>query len=248
MSAIEAAGRDLTTLEGIIERGMTTFVDVGTALAEIRDRRLYRETHPEFDSYCRERWGFNRQRAHQMIEAASVTVALSTTVDIPPPRIERQARELAKVEPEHRADTWRAVVDEHGPEATAETVRDVARDQQIRRQLSYPKPQPANLTAMPTLAERLPEATVDALADEFYRAQLPSMVNQVVSLAAQHIRRAAIAAQKELARINWGDVTDDMRESQSVTDSLHFMDAELGRFADAMQHARPANAALRRVK
>jgi hypothetical protein len=31
----------------------------GTALLEVRDRRLYRETHATFEDYCRERWRFS---------------------------------------------------------------------------------------------------------------------------------------------------------------------------------------------
>ena len=37
---------ELTKCEATIGRGLTTFVDVGLALLAIRDRRLYRETHP----------------------------------------------------------------------------------------------------------------------------------------------------------------------------------------------------------
>jgi len=52
-----------------------------------------------FETYCRERWGFSRQRGHQLIEAAQVAGSLSTTVDTPN---ERQARELVPLldEPE----------------------------------------------------------------------------------------------------------------------------------------------------
>lgn len=118
--------RDLAALENIIERGMTTFVDVGTALAEIRDRELYRERHHTFESYCQERWGFSRRRAYQMIEAASITEALCTTVHTPLPIHERQVRELVRVEPERRAEVWQAVVEEHGPTASAGDVQHIA--------------------------------------------------------------------------------------------------------------------------
>jgi len=52
--------RSLADLETIIERGLATFVEVGTALLDIRRDRLYRETHETFEAYCRERWGFGR--------------------------------------------------------------------------------------------------------------------------------------------------------------------------------------------
>lgn len=116
--------RSLAELESVIERGLTTFVDVGTALAQIRDSRLYRETHGDFDSYCRERWGFSRQRALQMIDAAAISNDLTTQVVIPPSH-EKQIRELSRIEPEQRAEVWQAVVDQHGEKPTAQEVRQV---------------------------------------------------------------------------------------------------------------------------
>jgi hypothetical protein len=80
----------LTELEAVIERGIATFVDVGLALAEIRDGRLYRQTHSTFDDYCRERWGFSRSRGYRLIRAAELA-AVSPVGDIPN---ERQARTI----------------------------------------------------------------------------------------------------------------------------------------------------------
>src|SRR5690348_9489452 len=38
-----ASSRSLTDLEAIIEQGLSTFVEIGNALLEVRDRWLYRE-------------------------------------------------------------------------------------------------------------------------------------------------------------------------------------------------------------
>ena len=62
----------LTDCEATIERGLQTFVEVGTALLTIRDRRLYRAQYKTFEDYCQERWGMSRPRAYQMIDAAAV--------------------------------------------------------------------------------------------------------------------------------------------------------------------------------
>ena len=43
-------GQELTKYEGIIERGLYTFIEVGTALAAIRDKHLYREYLEEGNS------------------------------------------------------------------------------------------------------------------------------------------------------------------------------------------------------
>ncbi len=92
----------LNQLEKRIEFGKSTFVLVGNALTEIRDKRLYRKSHKTFEDYCEKRWGWTRQRSHQLIQAASVVESLpdnlSTIVDT-----EGVARAVAKVKPERRA-------------------------------------------------------------------------------------------------------------------------------------------------
>jgi hypothetical protein len=56
-TALTAGERlDLTAAETIIREGLEKFIEVGQALAEIRDRRLYRATHRTFEEYAHERW------------------------------------------------------------------------------------------------------------------------------------------------------------------------------------------------
>lgn len=62
----------------------------------------------EFEDYCRERWGFSKVRATQMISAAQ-TVTMVTTEGLPSPENERQARELARVPEEERPEVWREI-------------------------------------------------------------------------------------------------------------------------------------------
>src|SRR5689334_7447571 len=80
--------------EDTIQHGISTFVEVGRALAEIREGRLYREQYATFEDYCAERWEFTRQRAYQLIGSAQVVQTVSTDVDISPPQNEAQARPL----------------------------------------------------------------------------------------------------------------------------------------------------------
>jgi hypothetical protein len=95
----------LCELERVIQKGKDTFVEVGTALAEIRDSRMYRATFKTFDDYCQERWGFSRIRAHQMIDAAQTATVL-TNVNMQPPKSEAQARPLAKLPAETLHFQW----------------------------------------------------------------------------------------------------------------------------------------------
>lgn len=118
--------RRLDELELVIERGLATFVEVGQALMEIRDGRLYRDSHGTFEDYCRDRWNLSRPVAYRMIDSAQVAGVLSPMGDIQAPANERQARELAPLlgEPERLQEAWAEVVAEH-PEPTAADIRDV---------------------------------------------------------------------------------------------------------------------------
>jgi hypothetical protein len=97
----------LTSLEATIERGLTTFVDVGNALLEIRDSKLYRRTHDTFEAYCRERWQMSRVHAHRLIDAAEVVTNLLPIGNIPS---ESVARPLASLKPVQQREVWTKAV------------------------------------------------------------------------------------------------------------------------------------------
>lgn len=128
MSPIPSAGR-LAELEQVIERGLSTFVDVGNALLEIRESRLYLDMDETFEGYCRLRWTAipgitlnSRQRIHQVMQAAQV----SRIFDEGGPVRESHAAELAPLldEPAQLREAWAEVVDLH-PKPTAAQVREV---------------------------------------------------------------------------------------------------------------------------
>jgi N6-adenosine-specific RNA methylase IME4 len=72
--------RRLEQLEAVVTRGLEAFVEVGRALIEIRDTRLYRESHTTFESYVNERFALARRTAYGYIEAVDVLDALG---DVP---------------------------------------------------------------------------------------------------------------------------------------------------------------------
>src|SRR5262245_33979766 len=57
-------------LESRIRDGIARFIEVGEALATIRDKRLYRATHHNFSGYVAERWSMDRSYAYRLIKAA----------------------------------------------------------------------------------------------------------------------------------------------------------------------------------
>jgi hypothetical protein len=108
----------LAELEKTIARGKKTFVEVGLALAEIRDLRLYRREYAGFDEYCRMKWGWAKAYANYVIRGADVVKSLpeklATIV-----ATETQARELAKIPAEDRAEVLQALVDSGEPVTAA---------------------------------------------------------------------------------------------------------------------------------
>lgn len=111
LSPIEVAR--LVTLEAVIDAGLRTFVHVGHALIEIRDNRLYRETHRVFEDYCRERWGMSSEYARLNMRAAEVISNLQQTPTIVGvlPATESQARPLTVLEPDDQREAWRITVE-----------------------------------------------------------------------------------------------------------------------------------------
>jgi hypothetical protein len=95
----------LVEVEAAIER---SFIEIGNALREIRDSRLYRATHRNFDSYRRERW-------HSAAEVATMVVNAG-----PAPKSERQARELVVVFRDLRA--------RFGQGVTPQVIREIVTD------------------------------------------------------------------------------------------------------------------------
>ena len=111
----------LAVCEQRIAAGIESFRTVGLALQHVRDGRLYRATHDSFESYCRAKWGMGKSYAYQIMASACVAVEVSATADI---KTERAARELSKVEPEHREDVVRKAA-EAGP-VTAKAIKQAA--------------------------------------------------------------------------------------------------------------------------
>lgn len=87
---------DFERLENVVEKGQKTFVEVGDALTEIRDRRLYRKDFNTFEAYCQDRWGWSKRRGNQLIEAAAVVHSLPEKMGTAVPN-EAVARELKKL-------------------------------------------------------------------------------------------------------------------------------------------------------
>lgn len=114
--------RTLLKLEDTIRRNLLTYVKVGMALKEIRELRLYRISHKNFESYCREKWDFGRDNADRLI-AASVVVENLPTIGGITPTSESVVRPLTQLPPELQSEAWEAAVEAAPGAPTARDVR-----------------------------------------------------------------------------------------------------------------------------
>lgn len=83
---------------------------------EIRDSRLYRESHGTFEEYCKSKWGLKQSRAYQMIDAAKVSTNLKSSTNVELPQKESQARPLTKLPADQQAPAWEKAVEIAGGE------------------------------------------------------------------------------------------------------------------------------------
>jgi protein gp37 len=115
-----ATAQRLAVLEAVIQNGLRTFIEVGNALLEIRNDRLYREQgFATFEDYCRKRWGWGRNYVNKQIAAAEVVKNLGTTV--PNVITERQARELVRLPAEQQREVAATIDFNHTTAAEVRT-------------------------------------------------------------------------------------------------------------------------------
>lgn len=145
-------------LETIIERGLKAFYEVGKALSEIRDDKLYKEKgYSDFRKYCEQRWGLKKSHAYRAMKAAEVFDNLVASIKMSPigdkfnpkilPTNEAQIRPLTRLRPDLQRQAWWQAVD-HAPQGkiTAKYVQKVAK--QVYHS-QFQKSQVQNLPAFP---------------------------------------------------------------------------------------------------
>lgn len=136
----------LKACEATIAENLGAWVNTTNAMIEIVERRLYRETHPTFESYLADTWGVSRAHGHRLILHARVQRSpVGERI-----RNESQARELASllddtellVKVVDRAEEIR-----NGKPLTAAALR------QARLELALPPEEAAKTRAIFELAE-----------------------------------------------------------------------------------------------
>lgn len=106
----------LGQLEKVVVENFRTFVQVGQALAEIRERKLYRLKAMTFEKYCKDLFDIAKSRAHQLMDAAVVVQNFHNCGSFVEgsqllPVNEAQVRPLAKLNAEQQVAVWKAALD-----------------------------------------------------------------------------------------------------------------------------------------
>ena len=123
---------DLINLERAVRQGLAVFYRVGEALAEIRDRQLYKQHgYKDFREYLKEKWNMGKSQAYRLIDSNEVIKNLESvphggqkvgrhvrenlltqnaTEELTLPQSERVTRELAKLPPDRQSEAWSVAV------------------------------------------------------------------------------------------------------------------------------------------
>ncbi len=113
----------LAEREKIVDAGLKSQLEVGSALREIRDYKggaLFKASYGSIEKYCRERWGIGQSQAYRMMGLAEVVETLKTEFSpngrnkpVPMPSNERQVRPLTKLKnADDQSRAWLAAVQE----------------------------------------------------------------------------------------------------------------------------------------
>lgn len=129
----ETEQQDFQACETVIARGWCTFVEVGLALAEIRDQRLYRIDFLSFEAYCHAMWEYGRRYVDQMINAAQLFRDLRANCSHIQPDHESQLRPLIGLPIEQAQLAWECAAQlAAGRRITAGMVKAAVKGLQLR--------------------------------------------------------------------------------------------------------------------
>lgn len=136
--------KSLPELEGIIQRGMATFIEVGLSLLAIREGKKYRELgYTDFEVYMEERWGIGKSYGWRLLNAGYIGSEISTLVEKIPTH-ETQVKPLTRLgnwkepAPEKWVEAWEAACDLAG-ETQQPTEKEV---KYVVDQMLYVEPPP----------------------------------------------------------------------------------------------------------
>jgi len=182
----------LRTLEDKIEKNMKGFYELGSALAKIRENRLYRDEYRTFEEYCRTRWDFTRRHADNLIGSYKVIDNLNENrgSQIPSPTNERQTRPLRRLSAPLQKEAWQnAVKAAPDGEVTAKHVKAAVAEildwkvrVHVKRTSEEIKTEPRVTLEFKAVYERLLQIIQDARQDKWKNLSKSAVLKHVQSL------------------------------------------------------------------
>lgn len=184
LSSTERA--EFAKLEELVSVGIKAFATAGKALARIRDKQLYRESHDSFEQYVADRWSMTRQHAGRLIEAAAVVANLETGGSKTMPLSEYQARQLAPLAPEVQREAWAEVVADapEGASVSTDAIK-AAVSKRTKAKRRKARPKPVRIKVPGAVVTVTPNAKFAGSAADALRAALEKLASE------QGDRRAA---------------------------------------------------------
>jgi hypothetical protein len=174
---------ELEKCEAVIKKGWGTFLEVGKALAAIRDKELFRAKYDNFESYWKIELGYSRSYSYRLIACAEVSKQLSPIGDIgAKPLNESQLRELISVPEANRVEAWKSAIDLAGGEpVTAKIVHKAAGKYRLRR--SGKKIKAATKTTAPKKLNLKPALKLLATAEKAAeKSKYPPILKKLAAL------------------------------------------------------------------
>lgn len=119
--ARSAAKNALETCEAAIDQGINfakkAHAIVWQNVRQVRDGELWRLSgeYENFEDWCQTKYGWSRQRGHQIADAAEIVALLPETSSTMVDGNERRVRELAKAPPEERVEVLREATRDGSP-------------------------------------------------------------------------------------------------------------------------------------
>ena len=188
LSPSEAA--ELSICDGIIERGLKSFIEVGLALATVRDKRLYRVSFDTFEGYVEAKCPYGVRQAHRVIASAVLAQSIADQAEKVAPGShlivpkERQARALGRLPADEREPAWRealtiAATRPNGEPTVKEVERVVAARLGLSPESKVQSPKPA---AQQPVIEAVPAGNREQRAREALRGAIAAVRGLVDAL------------------------------------------------------------------
>ena len=177
----------LVECEEKIDRSLRSFVDIGDALLEIRESRLYRNSHQNFEQYCQSRWNITKSRANQLISASRLVGNLENEdANGVLPSSESVARELQRVDADRQHEVWSQVVSTAPRGANNEAVVTARHVRETVESVTATSPEPAVLERVTdATGEPVPTSVIPAYAAGIELSGIAAEVSQVAAKVRQ---------------------------------------------------------------